>query len=112
MLIMCTDGMSNIGLGSLENGDNDQVSQFYESLAYKAQEKGIIISVITMKGEGCKMEILGKLAQITNGNVERIDPSDLTKDFGAILKDEIVATKVEFKIRLHKALKFRNEIDQ
>ena len=25
-----------------------------------------------MKGEGCKMEILGKLAEITNGNVERV----------------------------------------
>lgn len=55
------------------------------------------------------MEILGRLAELTNGNVERIDPSDLTKDFGAILKDEIVATKVDVKVRLHKALKFRNE---
>ena len=36
----------------------------------------------------------------------QIDPSDLAKDFGAILKDEIVATKVKVKIILHKALKF------
>jgi hypothetical protein len=26
-----------------------------------------------MKGEGCKMEILGRLAEITNGNVERVN---------------------------------------
>lgn len=36
-----------------------------------------MISVITIKGEGCKVEILGKLAEKTNGTVTRVNPADL-----------------------------------
>jgi hypothetical protein len=50
-----------------------------------AKENGIAISVITIKGEGCKIEILGKLAEETNGNITRVNPADIGKDFASIL---------------------------
>lgn len=31
------------------------------------------------------METLGKLADLTNGNVTRVNPSDIAKDFANIL---------------------------
>jgi hypothetical protein len=34
-----------------------------------AKEKNITVSVISIKGEGCKLEILGKIADETNGEV-------------------------------------------
>jgi len=55
------------------------------------------------------MEILGKLADETNGTVTRVDPENVHKDFSTILKDELVATQVELEIHLHKALEFKNE---
>ena len=56
------------------------------------------------------METLGKLADLTNGNVTRVNPAEIANDFANILSDEIVATHVELKLRLHKALKVRNEL--
>lgn len=55
------------------------------------------------------MDILGKLADNTNGTVTRVNPSELSKDFANILKDEIVGTKVVLQVRIHKAMQFRNE---
>lgn len=110
MVVICTDGLANVGLGSLDQEyDSEESNKFYEEVTKLAVDNNIIISVITIKGEGCKIETLGKLAESTNGNVTRVNPEDISKDFSGILKDEIVATDVTLEIRLHKGLKFCNE---
>ena len=107
---MCTDGLANIGLGALDTEENVALSKdFYEEIATIAKEKSLLISVITIKGEGCKMEILGKLSNLTNGNVLRINPENIAKDFSSILANEIVGMDVSFDVRLYKGLRFRNE---
>ncbi|KRX07681.1 hypothetical protein PPERSA_11230 [Pseudocohnilembus persalinus] len=111
MVVICTDGLANIGLGALEY-ESDEAKQFYQILSEKAKNLGIVISVITIKGEGCKVEILGKLAEETNGTVTRVDPTEIEKDFAAVLGDEVSGTKVELQFQLHKALKFRKEEQQ
>lgn len=60
-----------------------------------ASELGIVVSLITIKGEGCKIEILGKMVEKTNGTVTRVNPGDLEKDFASILGDEVLGTKTE-----------------
>jgi len=39
----------------------------------------------------------------------RVDPKEITKDFANILKDEVIGTKVQIKIKLHKGFRFRHE---
>lgn len=113
MVIICTDGLANVGLGSLDL-ENEQLesNKFYADASKIAQDNNIIISLITIKGEGCKVQILGQLAEDTNGNVTRVNPADISKDFSEILKDEIVATNVDLEIRLHKGLRFSNEDEE
>ncbi|CAK83958.1 unnamed protein product (macronuclear) [Paramecium tetraurelia] len=108
MIIICTDGLANLGLGSL---DNDANKQFYEDLGAFASQCGVVISVVTIKGEGCKVDILGALSEKTNGTVTRVRPEDIEKDFANILKDELVGTQVQLFVNLHRALKFRGEDD-
>ena len=55
------------------------------------------------------METLQQLAELTSGSVTRVNPAELAQDFANIISDEIVATNVQFEIRLHNGLKFRNE---
>lgn len=57
------------------------------------------------------MDILSKLSEKTNGTVTRVQPDQIGNDFANILKDEIVGTHVDLKVRLHRALMFRNEED-
>jgi len=39
-----------------------------------------------------------------------VDPSEISKDFASILSQKAIATKVEAKVKLHKGLQFRNEL--
>ncbi|CAD8124473.1 unnamed protein product [Paramecium sonneborni] len=106
MIIICTDGLANLGLGSL---DGDSNRNFYEELGQQAAEKGIIISLVTIKGEGCKIDTLGQLVEKTNGSITRVAPEKIGQDFENIINDAVIGTQVELEVTLHKALQFRGE---
>lgn len=102
MVIICTDGLANKGLGlnylnlfifigSLEDNTS---ALFYQNIGEIAKQNGITISIISIKGEGCKLETLSSLAEITNGTIKIVAPENLSSDFATILKHEIVGTKV------------------
>jgi Mg-chelatase subunit ChlD len=113
-VVICTDGLANVGIGSLEEQkeDNDgenEVATFYENLGDYAKAKGITVNIISIKGEECDLETLSPLYEKTGGNVDIIEPDELKDNFANMLKNEVIATKVTAKIKLHKALEFRNE---
>jgi len=54
-VVICTDGLANIGIGSLEekklNAEGEcEVEQFYKQVALFAKSKGVTVSIITIKG--------------------------------------------------------------
>lgn len=55
------------------------------------------------------MEVIGRLAELTNGNMKVVNPDNLSNDFANVLKDEVVGLNVDVTIQLHKAMVFRNE---
>lgn len=109
-VVICTDGLANIGVGELDS-TKSITDNFYEDMGIYAKERGIMVNIITIKGEGCKMEKLGQIADLTQGKVTRVNPDNITTDFKNIMKDEVVGTQVDVKVRLHPSLKFRNEED-
>lgn len=108
-VILCTDGLSNVGVGSLEDQSDTEGNKFYETLAEFAKSKGVVINIISIKGEECELEALKPLFAETGGNVSIIEPDELKDNFANILKAETIATNATVKIKLHKALEFRNE---
>jgi Mg-chelatase subunit ChlD len=56
-VIVCTDGLANVGLGSLE-GAVDKFSPYYIELAEQAKLKGVTVSVISLEGTDCALENL------------------------------------------------------
>jgi len=56
--------------------------------------------------------VIGRLADLTSGSLTRVDPNEITSQFANIMKQEVVATQVEVKLRLHRAMKFRNESEE
>ena len=111
-IILCTDGLANRGLGALW-GDNDseKAREFYRRVADFANEHGIMINITTIKGDECKIDVLGDLTDRTDGRITRVDPNDLEQNFQNIIKEEILANKVEIKLYLHKALILRKMYD-
>lgn len=108
-VILCTDGKANVGLGSLDKirteEDAAKVEEWYSQLGRYAASKGVMISVISIKGDDCRMEYLGALAELTGGQVDIVDPMDITKEFSNILSKAVIATNCQVTLRLHKGLK-------
>ena len=72
-VILCTDGLANIGCGRLDSVETEEelevAQQFYSSAAKFAKELGVAISVVTIEGTHCSMELIGMLAHETGGQV-------------------------------------------
>jgi len=112
-VILCTDGLANVGLGEIDTSKGlTEAEQFYTRVGNFAKEHGVSISVISIKGEGCKLDVIGRLADLTSGSLTRVDPNEITSQFANIMKQEVIATQVEVKLRLHQAMKFRNEAEE
>lgn len=114
-VVICTDGLANIGLGAFDEAKTPEemakVEEFYERAGEFAKQKGITVNIVSIIGEECNLESLSKLAELTGGNIERVDPISLTKTFANSLAAPIIASNVVTKVKLHKGLMFRNELD-
>merc|ERR1719242_2287181 len=126
-VILCTDGLANIGVGSLEakplesastsdqieneedeEEEEDVILKWYEALGDYAMSKGVVVNIISITDDGCKLENLGKIVEITNGNLKRINPLNLAEKFSGIIENESIATNCQAKMLLHPGLKFHN----
>ena len=99
-IILCTDGCANRGMGSIEN--NKKSEQFYEELADYAKQNGVSVNVLTMRGTDCKLSLLGKVADKSNGTVHIVDPKNLSDTFKSIIDNRIIATNVVAKLIINK----------
>ncbi|XP_022293240.2 circularly permutated Ras protein 1-like isoform X1 [Crassostrea virginica] len=106
-VIICTDGKANVGVGRLDEEESmEKEAAFYENIGKDAIEKGVAVSVISIKGTDCKLVHLGKIADMTGGQVNIVDPLKLTQEFSTILADQIIATNVVATCHLHRKLFF------
>jgi len=103
-IMVCTDGCANCGVG-----DVSRDADFYSQIAFRAKDKGISVSVLTMEGEDCSMENLGKTADITNGNVEIVNPVDLKSKVMNVFSREVIATKAQCTVTVPYVLLMRGE---
>ena len=96
-VVLCTDGLANVGLGSLDKLSDEQrekSEQWYDNVGEFAKQHGVTVSVISIKGDECALEDLGRVAEHTGGTVVRVDPQELAQNFKQILAQQVVATKV------------------
>lgn len=112
-VIICTDGMANIGVGNLDNlvttEDFEVATVFYQKVSTIAKSKGVSVSILTIAGTECKLVELGRVASQTGGQVNTVDPLKLTQEFGNILADPVIATRVVATFLVHKGLYIRND---
>ena len=60
-VILCTDGLANIGIGLLDPLTEEN-KNLYEQLAQLSKDRNISVNIMTIKGETSKMSIIGRLA--------------------------------------------------
>ena len=54
-VIVCTDGLANVGLGALDEAKSEEqlrkIEEFYEMVGQYAKSKGVSVSIISIKGD-------------------------------------------------------------
>lgn len=88
-VVICTDGLANVGLGAFDEVKTDEeyleVEKYYLTLGEFAKNHGLTINIISIIGDDCNIDALSKLAEMTGGQVERVNPVELTNNFANIL---------------------------
>jgi hypothetical protein len=94
-----------------EEDEVDRVEKFYDSIGTQAQLGGVTVSLISIADAECRLENLGRVADLTGGDVQRINALQLTSNFNNILEKPIIATNVQAVMLIHSGLRFCKEID-
>merc|ERR1719361_2295577 len=123
-VILCTDGLANVGVGSLEVDENQQdadddneepeidpILQWYQALGDYAVANGVIVNIISITDDGCRLENLGKIVEVTNGTMKRISPLNLAEKFSGIIENESISTNCQAKMIMHPGLKFHDSVE-
>eukprot|EP01105_Mastigella_eilhardi_P023908 TRINITY_DN6113_c0_g1_i1.p1 TRINITY_DN6113_c0_g1~~TRINITY_DN6113_c0_g1_i1.p1 ORF type:complete len:1182 (-),score=308.16 TRINITY_DN6113_c0_g1_i1:54-3599(-) len=98
-IILCTDGLANAGLGCNEGGaDRQRAAAFYKRVALHAKTNGATVSVMTMEGEDCKLENLGMVADLTNGQVDVVNPMYLEQKATEMLQRQSKGTNCRLSL--------------
>lgn len=108
-IILCTDGMANLGIGSFSRGGDAVAKQFYQQIGELASEHGISINLITFKGDEANIQTLSEMCEISGGEVEMMEVGNAGDMIGDMFNRRTIAVNVEAQVKLHKALEFRNE---
>ena len=117
-VIICTDGMANVGIGAFGGcgygygGQHDNAAmEFYDKVGKFAGDNGVMVNLVTIEGAEANVQGLSRLIESSGGQIEQVKPNELEGDFSNILSQKAIATKVEAKVLLHKGLQFRHELD-
>jgi len=113
-IIVCTDGASNVGVGSLDNLTTnkqiDAAKDFYKSLGLEAKKNNTTISIIGIEGGGdMGLEAVGKAASVTSGTINIVNPLELVRQVRSIYQNSVVATGVKVSILMSQNCAFRAE---
>lgn len=112
-VVVCTDGLANVGLGALDKLTPDaraSAVKWYEQVGDFAKQNGVMVSVISLIGEECSLEDLGRVVDRSGGDIKRVNPVDLLSNFKSVLEKPTIATNVNATLILHQGLAFRNEV--
>jgi hypothetical protein len=56
-VVICTDGLANVGLGNFEEAfseeDNQKIDEIYIKIGEYAKAKGITVNIVSIEGEEC-----------------------------------------------------------
>ncbi|XP_059148817.1 uncharacterized protein LOC131936026 isoform X1 [Physella acuta] len=101
-VILCTDGVANIGIGKLEDSTDHEINKFYDNVTKNGKVWGLSLSIVSF--DDCKLQKLGKVADETGGIVERVKPTELDLPLKTELSRQTIATGAEIKFVVHKSM--------
>jgi len=107
-LLLLTDGLANIGFGSLES-PSVSGKRFYEEVAGSCSQSNVIVDVVGVREEGAEsrlaLKTLGKLALETGGDIYYVTMEEIERTFADIRSKGYIARNVEVQMYAPPSLK-------
>jgi hypothetical protein len=109
-IVLATDGLSNTGVGAMDQADLlHEAQEYYDKLSVVALGQSSTVNIVGIRGgDSVRMGMLGKMSDVTQGEVNLVDPLNIVSEFASMLQAKIVATNVNVKLLLHKGLALVN----
>jgi len=110
-VIICTDGIPNVGVGSLD-GEDEEVANagvFYHKVGDYAKSNNTIVSVIGIEGTDGALSSLSACSEMTSGTVNILHPLELVRQIRQLTQNPVVATNVELSVLVHPDLEFSRQ---
>ncbi len=103
-VILLTDGLANVGLGSVENNLNvdKKESGFYISVAKRCLENNIIVDMVGVREQGggnsVALDVIGKVTDYTGGQMLFITADQVESAFGSFHHTNYIARNVVMRV--------------
>ncbi|GAM19920.1 hypothetical protein SAMD00019534_030950 [Acytostelium subglobosum LB1] len=105
-VVICTDGMPNVGLGAIEDLPLAPARAFYDRVSNFAKSKKTSISILGISGCDIDLGVIGRVAEETKGTVTTIHPLEMAREIRKLTQNPAIATDVEYSLCLHPNLEF------
>eukprot|EP01133_Synstelium_polycarpum_P002265 gene2265-2567_t len=103
-VVICTDGMPNVGLGAIEELPLAPARAFYERVTMLANSNKTSVSILGISGCEIDLGVIGRVAESTKGTVTTIHPLEMAREIRKLTQNPVVATDVEVSLVLHPSL--------
>ncbi|UYP46956.1 hypothetical protein NEF87_003241 [Candidatus Lokiarchaeum ossiferum] len=103
-VILLTDGLANVGLGSIENslGKDSKDAGFYSNIAKRCLENNIIVDMVGVREQGggnsVALDVIGKVTDYTGGQMLFITADQVESAFGSFHRTNYIARNVVMRI--------------
>ncbi|GFO04885.1 type a von Willebrand factor domain-containing protein [Plakobranchus ocellatus] len=106
-VVLCTDGLPNVGIGSLNDiirisrNMFERGADFYRQIGTYACNKNITINILAVDGPSVEMRSISEAATLTGGTTNKINPAEIVRELRIIAQKEVVANSVSVTFYLH-----------
>jgi hypothetical protein len=109
-IILCTDGLSNTGIGAIERSyKREDIRSFYlKEIGQREKSVHCSISTIAIEGGETGMDILGSLSEATNGSVNFVKAIELQRKMRSIVDNSAIAKNAKLTFVTEKGFTFHN----
>ena len=83
---------------------------FSLQIGEKCRETKSVVSILGIEGEDCNMSQVAKCAELSGGDVNKLNPLELTRQLRLISQNRTVATDVELSVLLHPSLQLEKTV--
>jgi hypothetical protein len=66
-----------------------------KDVANYAKEKSVVVNIVTIEDTDCKLAVLRKVSDLSNGEMTVVNTHNLSKEFVNLINNKTIATSVQ-----------------